>query len=147
MKPKADDLISRELDKLIAEKLMGMNTKWQETSTEDWTKDPVTIIQLDPTLICVDDNGEPVMIGRGWHYCEISEYSSRINYAFEVITAMIELGFTDWILCNDEVSFQLPGDSYAHGNCRPKSFEDIPRAICVAALRTIGEVRHAYEDM
>lgn len=123
-----EELTNREIDALVAEKIMGWTrepdktTDWQETP---WYEDCIWTTPCGQLSKIYPPN-----------------YSTSIEAAWEVVEKLISDGYT-WDL-NSHVEWRVRVANYRDGQTRGV-FETheigitLPRAICLAALKAVGE--------
>ncbi len=107
----------RELDALVAEKVMG----WHHTGSDD--------------RYPVDDKGRSQLY--------VPDYSTDIGAAWAVVERMRELDWRmlleNWVSSSDAyAAFFHPQDRYRYGNHIGVTDDTAPLAICRAALRAVG---------
>ena len=140
---------SRELDALVAEKVMGFGwaaNKVARSDSPQGSRFPVGFDFLVPNpgnkLEWKKATGKKARESTYF----VPYYSTDIAVAWTVVDRMLKMGFSEWLISDDEVYFQrgrLNGNSmkqtadYAfgcHGNAPGKT----PEAICLAALKALG---------
>lgn len=111
----------RELDALVAEKVMGLKINWDETT---------------PCPLCGD-------VGRfcgarmwcshdGWYYSQYKDYSTDIAAAWEVVEKLRGDGWIFNLSDSWAAQFHMPGNILV-----VSSAKSAPHAICLAALKAV----------
>jgi hypothetical protein len=120
----------RELDALIAEKVMGLRVTWEDSQEEDGKDDPYIL----------DDNGN-----YKWS-SYVPYYSTSIQDAWLVVGKMRELGFyysVGSIIGSPATGVGITELHAAGFGIKHAPFETVqadtaPHAICLAALKAVG---------
>lgn len=118
---KIEDLSDRELDALVAEKVMGLSVEWVKAGDKSYIG---TFISDGPVTL------------EGLHKVSIPHYSTDIAAAWTVVERMRDDSKWNtfklvWNTDGVRVSFR-DDDNRVWG-------ESAPRAICLAALKAVGE--------
>lgn len=140
----------RELDALVAEKVMGLKLKSMRYAPCPYCGMEMRYCgQRSRCTTCSE-----------WRDGPAKEYSTEIAPAWEVIEKMVELGFDGWNVGDDEVYFEDSSTSPSHtsaaanvekpyrfGAAIPSNLWDTPRAICLAALKAVAQPDPKKDDV
>lgn len=118
----------RELDALVAEKVMGLSVSWRSLHPNPDASDP-------PEIYLLDDKGDMPLLevrsGDGWTF--LPRYSTDITAAWQVVERMKERGY--WLcLIQNQLLFSASFDSVLTDH--RATGETAPHAICLAALES-----------